>query len=716
MIRKRTVRQTVPAALITPVVLAAAIVVPAMALLFAGCDTPYSSPNWPYGSGGGGHTGGGGGSTPFSLDTPPGVITHLAALTGNGTVAFTWLDPADDDLDHIEIWFGTSPLATSGTVLPSAARGAMTAAWNGAPGAVLYYHFIAVDTAGNRSAVVNYMVTLSPVLAEVTNLVGMITGAHSVKLTWTDPVSPAFNQADITHDHSGGPVYVPKGTEQSDWNNLFDPTYEFTVKALSSGSASGVKVAMTLAQDATPPGAVSGLSAIDGGFGSVALNWTSPGDTDVQYVEITCDPVSGPAQTVSVSAGSSGSYTWNGLAGGVTYTFTVKAVDHSGNKSPGVTVTGTPLDTTPPGPVTTLEGIPGDGSVVLTWTDPGDADLDYIQIECNEIPGPAQGIYPGTGTYTWSGLAKGASYTFTVTTRDTQGNLGAAVTVGPVPVPLAAGGAISFAKVEGSSPLKWWEIHSFTASGTLSFPSGYSSVTADYLIVAGGGGSGGDHNNNTNEDFSGGGGAGGLLYKTTETLSLTGSAAQISVGLGGAGGPAKQTQGMDGEPSAIGTIEVPGGGGGGGAYADMNGRPGGSGGGGGAGLGSARGTAGGRSSSDPAILGNPGGNGSTVNSGGSGGGAGGPGVAAAGSAATVGGAPWNAAVVGASWLVDATKTAEFPAGVTEFSRGGNGGGTNAPQGGKAGVNYGDGGSSGNNRQRPGAAGHSGVVVIRFQRD
>jgi hypothetical protein len=365
--------------------------------------------------------------------------------------------------------------------------------------------------------------------------------------------------------------------------------------------------------------------------------------------------------------------------------------------------------------VTGLQGISGDECVVLTWTDPGEADLAYIQIECNEIPGPAQTLNAGTGTYTWSGLTKGKSYTFAVTTRDATGNLGAAVTAGPVPVILAGGGTISLVKIEGSSPLKWWEIHTFTASETLTFPSGYTSVTADYLIVAGGGGSGGDHNNNTDSDYAGGGGAGGLMYKTTETLSLTGNAAQITVGLGGAGGPAKQTQGGNGGMSAIGPFEVPGGGGGGGAYSNMNGRPGGSGGGGGAGGGNDHGNGGARSSGDPAILGNPGGNGGT-NSGGSGGGAGGPGVASTGSAATMGGVPWNAATAGASWLVDATKTAEFPAGVTEFSRGGNGGGTDAPQGGQAGVNYGDGGSSGNNRQQPGAAGHSGVVVIRFQRD
>ncbi|MDR1251699.1 MAG: hypothetical protein LBK62_05985, partial [Treponema sp.] len=391
-------------------------------------------------------------------------------------------------------------------------------------------------------------------------------------------------------------------------------------------------------------------------------------------------------------------YTWNGLAGGVTYTFTVKAVDHSGNRSEGVSVSGTTYDTTPAGPVTGLEGIPGDGNVVLTWTDPGDADLAYIQIECNEIPGPAQNVYPGTGTYTWSALAKGSSYTFTVTTRDTQGNLGAAVTVGPVPVILAGGGTISLVKVEGSSPLKWWEIHTFTTSGALTFPSGYTSVTADYLIVAGGGGAG----HSGVYDCAGGGGAGGLLYKTGQTLSLTGSAVTVTVGAGGA------ANGGNGGTSSIGTAVAPGGGGGG--NTDATGKDGGSGGGGGAGAGTLSYSGGKGADTLKAtnslyidIEGYNGAAGSTGIPGGGGGGAAGMGIVGGS-----GGAPWNAAAAGAAWIAAAATT-------NEFSRGGNAAGTGS--GGAAGKNYGDGGSGGERgANMDGGAGHGGVVVIRFQRD
>ncbi|MDR1250916.1 MAG: fibronectin type III domain-containing protein, partial [Treponema sp.] len=342
MIRKRTVIQAVSAALSAPAVLAAIVVL--AAVLFAGCSSPYSSPNWPYGSGGG-HTPGGGGLNPLSLDTtPPGVITHLAAHTGSNTVTFIWQDPADSDFDHVEIWFGTSPSATSGTSVPSVSRGTMTAAWNGTPNETLFCHFIAVDTAGNRSAVVNYAVKLEAVMADVTNLAGTITGADSVTLTWTDPIAPTFDHVEIS---SGGlpNQTAAKGLGPYTWSGLSTGTsYTFTVTAFytGGGSSTGVPVTLILTQDLIPPGKVTGLTASNDDFGSVKLDWTNPGDPDLQYVEITCEPFIGPAKTVNASAGT---YTWNGLAGGVTYTFTVKAVDHSGNRSEGVSVSGTTYDT-----------------------------------------------------------------------------------------------------------------------------------------------------------------------------------------------------------------------------------------------------------------------------------------------------------------------------------------------------------------------------------
>jgi hypothetical protein len=259
-----------------------------------------------------------------------------------------------------------------------------------------------------------------------------------------------------------------------------------------------------------------------------------------------------------------------------------------------------------------------------------------------------------------------------------------------------------------------WEIHTFTEDGTFTYLTAYQ-PEVDYLIVAGGGGSGGERSPNLNADYPGGGGAGGLLYRTGETLPLTNGAVKVSVGKGGEGG-ALQTAGENGNPSGIGTIEVPGGGGGGGGIANMDGKNGGSGGGGGAGGGGSGADFGngGNGHTDPifGVLGYAGGNGgnySKIDGGGSGGGAKSAGNFGVSDGTVVqGGDPWKAADEGASWIVTAT-------GTTEFSHGGNGGGANAESdpSQRAGKNYGDGGAGGDNSQKPGAAGHSGIVVIRF---
>jgi hypothetical protein len=328
------------------------------------------------------------------------------------------------------------------------------------------------------------------------------------------------------------------------------------------------------------------------------------------------------------------------------------------------------------------------------------------------------GLAPnGDGAYSLlvSGVAAEGEVTVTVVKEGwTVSPAIVSVTVHHQTSPLAGGGEVTLMPVE-DDPSQVWEIHTFKAAGTstLTFSPGISSVTADYLIVAGGGGAGGNKSNNSQAfDFPGGGGAGGLLYQADGALVLENGSVTVKVGTGGAGGQPR-TQGENGGLSAIGTIEVPGGGGGGGAISNLDGKPGGSGGGGGSGNNTAIGTGGQRSSTDPSILGKPGGPGGTggSDSGGSGGGAGGDGVTGLGNGAVVaGGAPWIAADNSAAWVSAVTE------GTTDFSRGGDSGGTNAPNGGKPGANYGDGGSAGNNNtSTPVGKGGSGIVVIRFQR-
>jgi hypothetical protein len=291
-----------------------------------------------------------------------------------------------------------------------------------------------------------------------------------------------------------------------------------------------------------------------------------------------------------------------------------------------------------------------------------------------------------------------------------------------------------------------FKTHVFTGPGTFTVtnagtPAGSNSV--EYLVVAAGGGGG---KGNTN-DAGGGGGAGGYRQNypspTTAGLPVTATAYPISVGSGGAGSSTCLTRGTSGNNSIFSTITSTGGGGGGtfngGAPvpAYNPGASGGSGGGGGAGSGCAGIGAGGSGNSPPTSpsQGNKGGDRSNLPAGPnnfSGGGGGGIGAAGGDGAPTTAGnggigSPISTTVFGPtapSYGTPGPAPGRYFAGgggahgvpARSFPTNGNGGAGGGGAGGiPAGVagtiNTGGGGGSG---APTGAAGGSGIVVIRYK--
>jgi hypothetical protein len=117
------------------------------------------------------------------------------------------------------------------------------------------------------------------------------------------------------------------------------------------------------------------------------------------------------------------------------------------------------------------------------------------------------------------------------------------------------------------------------------------------------------------------------------------------------------------------------------------------------------------------VIGYSGGQGSdaqVVDRGGGGGGAGGAGQASNANTGGDGGIPWLTESHSANWIVTTTGIVDGT-GTTAFSRGGDGGGSNAPENGTPGANYGDGGSAGKSANSTDAKGHDGIVIIRFLR-
>jgi len=254
----------------------------------------------------------------------------------------------------------------------------------------------------------------------------------------------------------------------------------------------------------------------------------------------------------------------------------------------------------------------------------------------------------------------------------------------------ASGGTLTISG-SAASPSSYYNIRTFTTSGT--FTTSPSPLIVDVLVVAGGGGGG--------QNGGGGGGGGGLLYSSPFTAS--GGSIPVSVGNGGTPGvnaSSGGSPGANGGNSIFSTLTAIGGGGG--ANRDFGGAStsGGSGGGGGGGTwtAAAAGTVGQGNTSGTGF------NSGCPSAGGGGGGAGAVGTAGASNASGNGGNGVANSISGASVF---------------YAGGGGGGPTCAPgtfgTGGLGGANGGTsasantgGGGGGNN-----GTGGSGVVIVRY---
>lgn len=92
-------------------------------------------------------------------------------------------------------------------------------------------------------------------------------------------------------------------------------------------------------------------------------------------------------------------------------------------------------DTIPPAEVSNLNGISGDGQIILNWTDPTDEDFDLVEITYATGENLLQ-VRKGEQTVIVGNLINGTPYTFTLRTVDTNGNKSDGITTIPY-TPLA---------------------------------------------------------------------------------------------------------------------------------------------------------------------------------------------------------------------------------------------------------------------------------------
>jgi outer membrane protein assembly factor BamB len=222
-------------------------------------------------------------------------------------------------------------------------------------------------------------------------------GGNALALSWTASPTPGVSSYRIYRDDGSGYVLYASapGLSYTDTSALTGRTFAYAVSAYDGWSESErceevYAVSVNDSGDSVPPGAVGDLEAAPGlRGGAVELAWTATGDDgdsgEVSYylIRYSTDPaqdwgdflaLAGGSRTADGLAGITEVEETGGLFGGVTYYFSVKAVDDAGNSGPISNVASAwaardPLPPLPPGGLTVADA-PGDegGALDLAWT------------------------------------------------------------------------------------------------------------------------------------------------------------------------------------------------------------------------------------------------------------------------------------------------------------------------------------------------------------
>ena len=256
-------------------------------------------------------------------------------------------------------------------------------------------------------------------------------GDRSVTLTWGTPADDggsAIVRYQVRHQETGGgysawaTVSGGAGATSTTVSGLVNGTsYEFQVRAMNGISPGQAATASaTLAESV--PGAPSGLTAT-GGDGSVALNWSAPGDGGSQILRYEYRyAASGETwsdwATVS-GGGSARSITITGLTNGTLYGFQVRAVNSIGEgEASQATETPGRAPSAPTGLTASVES----ESITVMWgmpADDGGSAITGYQVRYRMAGGQWSGWMTVAGgasatSHTIMGLTNGIGYEIAV--------------------------------------------------------------------------------------------------------------------------------------------------------------------------------------------------------------------------------------------------------------------------------------------------------------
>jgi chitodextrinase len=257
---------------------------------------------------------------------PPATPQGLAATAGSRQVTLSWTSSTEPDLSGYYIYQNGRRINNT---LVRAIPNTITGLTNGT---AYGFQVAAADLSGNESL---RSVTVTSTPRDVTppavpTGLSVGSGVNQLSLTWNANSEPDLAGYNIYRNGSkvnGTPLNATSYTDTGLTNGT---TYKYEVTSVDAdGNESGRSAPVSRAPgDAVPPAAPAGLSAVPGSA-QVTLSWTANREADLASYNIYRD-----GARVNAAPVAGVTYKDMGLTNELAYTYTVTAVDTSGNQSP----------------------------------------------------------------------------------------------------------------------------------------------------------------------------------------------------------------------------------------------------------------------------------------------------------------------------------------------------------------------------------------------
>jgi chitodextrinase len=303
---------------------------------------------------------------------------------------------------------------------------------NGASASTTYSYTVqAFDAAGNASGQSTATIVTTPAAPDTvapstpTGLVATALSASRINLSWaasTDNVAVTGYRV-----FRNGALLLSLGnvTTYQDGALAAGTTYVYTVRALDaagniSGHSATASATTSAARDTTPPTTPTGLTANAVSPSQVNLNWSASTDNDaVSHYNVYRNGALLAGVTVTT-------YPDSGLSPSTTYSYTVRAIDETGNVSGlsaavSATTPSAPDTTAPTTPTGLTATTASDSRINLSWA----AATDNVAVTGYRIfrNGSLLATVVNVTTYANTGLAASTTYSYAVRALDAAGNV-----------------------------------------------------------------------------------------------------------------------------------------------------------------------------------------------------------------------------------------------------------------------------------------------------